>query len=849
MEEKTLMFNAGSKLKGTENWTTWKFQTRVVLQALNLFSIVDGTEMKPSDAAKATEWQNKDSRAQGVLVTRVEEKILSHLLTANTSSEIWSKLCSVFEHTSTTSIHLEQQKFYNLNFTNQSVSEFLSQVEEVRCRIKTMGEEISDKMVITKILMSLPDIYKHFVSAWESVSVEKQTIDELKSRLLIEEQRVKATEVVNALAATSSRGKFDKSKVKCHCCHKVGHFANECRYKNKTTTIKCSYCKKQGHHINNCWFTKKRENGNDKSKFNAFIGSTSTNIEQTDWCMDTGASEHMCWDEHLFTALKRCESGTVKIGDGSSLEVKGIGTVQVQSWNGQEFIDTTLSDVLYVPKLKYNLFSVCHVLDKGYRMKSDKMTCKFLDIDGNICCLANRCNKLFKMVFKMEHQSSYQSSAECHVSIKVEKLSEWHLKLVHQNNEHIKKLLRLHNIKYIDDSADKICEQCLAGKQHRMPFPLSTSRATERLELIHADLCGPMEVESIGKSKYFLLLKDDYSCYRFVYFLTHKDEVKEILKRFLTYTERELNLKVKTLRSDNGLEFVNKEVKSMLEERGIIHQRSVVYTPQQNGRAEREMRTLVQAARCMIQGLGKEFWAEATNTAAYVLNRTAKTVIDGKTPYELLYQKSVDITKFKQFGTKVAVHVPKEKRQKWDSKSRQGIFVGYGSEVKGYRIYYENNRDVEIQRDVIFLNENYKTEICERNDNVEEPVMLDMKIPNTNISDTPICEQSDQPSSSDNNELSNTRQACEYNLREKVNKPVRLQDYHTSFISMIDDEPKSYDEAITSNEAVHWKDAISKEIAALEENDTWSPLSESEVSGVGNVIECKWVFKESVVIK
>lgn len=112
----------------------------------------------------------------------------------------------------------------------------------------------------------------------------------------------------------------------------------------------------------------------------------------------------------------------------------------------------------------------------------------------------------------------------------------------------------------------------------------------------------------------------------------------------------------------------------LFEKLGIKHQTSVKYTPEQNGRAEREMRSLVEAARSMIHKLNKKFWAEAINMAAYVINRTGPTQVNGKTPYELFYKREVDITMLQEFGVRVSVHIPKQKRLKWDRKKTERNF-------------------------------------------------------------------------------------------------------------------------------------------------------------------------------
>lgn len=95
------------------------------------------------------------------------------------------------------------------------------------------------------------------------------------------------------------------------------------------------------------------------------------------------------------------------------------------------------------------------------------------------------------------------------------------------------------------------------------------------------------------------------------------------------------------MRSDGGKKFDNKDIAEVLAKRGIEHWIVPPYTPQQDRAAERENRTIVEAARSMrlASKLPKALWAEACNTAAYILNRTGPTSVEGKTPYELWYSK------------------------------------------------------------------------------------------------------------------------------------------------------------------------------------------------------------------
>ena len=145
------------------------------------------------------------------------------------------------------------------------------------------------------------------------------------------------------------------------------------------------------------------------------------------------------------------------------------------------------------------------------------------------------------------------------------------------------------------------------------------------------------------------------------------------------------------------------EFQSFLREKGIHHETTVPYSPQQNGIAERINRTLQEAALSMIlhAGVSKGFWAEAVFSAAYIRNRVITTAT-GVTPYERWYGKKPDVSNLRVFGCTAYGHVPDSLRQKLDQKAVKMRFVGYGLTQKGYRFYDDNKRKIFICRDVIF---------------------------------------------------------------------------------------------------------------------------------------------------
>ena len=150
------------------------------------------------------------------------------------------------------------------------------------------------------------------------------------------------------------------------------------------------------------------------------------------------------------------------------------------------------------------------------------------------------------------------------------------------------------------------------------------STITEPLQLLHMDLFGPVNIMSMSKKKYALVIVDDYSKYTWVLFLHSKDETPQMVVDHLKLIELDSKFPVRAIRSDNGTEFRNATLNDYCADKGISRQYSAPRTPQQNGVVERKKRTLIEAARTMLSEsrLPLYFWAEAVNTACYTQNRT-----------------------------------------------------------------------------------------------------------------------------------------------------------------------------------------------------------------------------------
>jgi hypothetical protein len=302
-------------------------------------------------------------------------------------------------------------------------------------------------------------------------------------------------------------------------------------------------------------------------------------------------------------------------------------------------------------------------------------------------------------------------SEESRVSQISMSLQEWHERFSHLNEKDLKNIIRKQKVDGIDIKADEalpVCETCVKGKQTRNPFTRSVSQSTELLELVHTDVCGPMRVNSLAGSRYFVTFIDDKSRWCEVYFMKKKSEVIEKFKEYKCLVEKKTERKIKTVRSDNGTEYTSHYLEDFLKQEGIRHELTVEYTPQQNGVAERKNRSLVETARClMIQsGLSASFWAEAILTANHIRNRCPSRSLGGEIPFKMRTRRTPIVSYFRKFGTTAFTLDKTPGKGKFDSRSKKCIFIGYSVQSKAYRLWDPEARKVIRSRDVGFTGRN-----------------------------------------------------------------------------------------------------------------------------------------------
>ncbi|GJS62502.1 retrovirus-related pol polyprotein from transposon TNT 1-94 [Tanacetum coccineum] len=226
----------------------------------------------------------------------------------------------------------------------------------------------------------------------------------------------------------------------------------------------------------------------------------------------------------------------------------------------------------------------------------------------------------------------------------------WHRRLNHLNFGTINDLARkdlVRGLPRLMFEKDHLCSACQLGKIKKHTHkPKTENTNLEVLNTLHMDLCRPMRVQTINGKNYILVIVDDYSRFTWVKFLRSKDEIPEVVIKFLKQIQVGLNKTIRYIRPDNGTEFVNKDLTAYYERVDIFHQKTVLRTLQQNDVVKRWNRTLVEAARTMlIFSMAPMFlWAEAVATACYTQNRSLIHTLHNKTPYELVHDKKPELT-------------------------------------------------------------------------------------------------------------------------------------------------------------------------------------------------------------
>ncbi|KAK8631738.1 hypothetical protein V6N13_028518 [Hibiscus sabdariffa] len=358
-------------------------------------------------------------------------------------------------------------------------------------------------------------------------------------------------------------------------------------------------------------------------------------------------------------------------------------------------------------------------------------------------------------------------------------------------------------------------------------------RASDLLGLIHSDVCGPMNRQARGGFQYFITFTDDFSRYGYIYLMRHKSEALERFKEFKNEVQNQHGKSIKALRSDRGGEYLSQDFDELLKECGIVSQLTPPGTPQWNGVSERRNRTFLDMVQSMMShsDLPISFWGHALETVAFTLNRVPSKSVQ-KTPYEIWTGKRPSMSFMKIWGCQA--YVKHQMSTKLEPKPHKCIFVGYPKETKGYYFYNPKENKVFVARTGVFLEKEFLSSKRDRR-NIELEEVQQQQVTE------PEVEQISQIVEENSTNLET--QPLRRSTRER-HEPERygfLVTSHGDVILVDQDEPKTYQEAVSSPDSEKWLEAMRSEMDSMSSNQVWTLVEPPE--GI-KPIGCKRVFKK-----
>ncbi|KAJ9544812.1 hypothetical protein OSB04_024519 [Centaurea solstitialis] len=548
------------------------------------------------------------------------------------------------------------------------------------------------------------------------------------------------------------------------------------------------------------------------------------------WVIDTGSGNHICNHLQGFTRRKtlRKDRSNLRVGEGTPLIAEAVGSYSLSLPSG---LVLELNNCYYIPNMIKNVLSFDLLVDQGFYYKySYKMISVFKD---NIFYFkATPVDGLYTVNLKDNNSEIY------HISKRSKDIEDqtylWHCRLGHINKKRVELLLKGGFLGNFDFKPFDNCESCLSGKMTKQPFNSENERATDLLEIIHTDVCGPFSHVARGGYRYFITFTDDFSRYGYVYLMRHKSETFEKFKEYQNEVQNLLDKRIKFLRSDRGGEYLSDEFDNHLMECGIVSQLTPPYTPQMNGVSERRNRTLLDMVRTMMchSSLPVSFWGHALETAAHILNRAPTKSVE-KTPYELWRGKKPNISFLKIWGCEVYVKRPTSEKLK--PKSDKCFFVGYPKTTVGYYFYNPEENKVFVARNGKFLEEKFLSLENTRKD-------VDLQIVDEENT-TPVVEPEIQ-----HNNVEPQSEPIEEVQTQDLRRSSRVRqepDRYLGFLVSQDsgdlNEPTSYGEAVLGSESEQWQEAMKAEMQSMYDNQVWELTDlPQHCRAVGR----KWVFKK-----
>lgn len=460
-------------------------------------------------------------------------------------------------------------------------------------------------------------------------------------------------------------------------------------------------------------------------------------VDEHIWVIDSGATDHMTSNKELLFDIQPLTTPfLVSLPNGYK--------VKVTCTRSLHFLSFTLHHVLYIPSFHYNLISVSKLISQLdcivlFTKSSCILQAPSMKRPVEVGKLENGLYKLLQIssngstsmpltsqsIDKLSHSvsgscssadplfvsASTSSVVDLDVSVSCCKNSPnlnkmevvWHNRLGHIPFVRMKGISSL-PCKF-SSKQPFTCTICPMARQSRLPFPDSSIKSTYPFQLIHIDTWGPYKSPTYNGCRYFLTIVDDYTRATWTHLMGSKNNYFPLIKAFIAMVKTQFNATIQSIRSENALELGScTSASQFFLDLGILHQTSCPHTPQQNDVVERKHRYLLETSSALLfqSQVPIRFWGDCVLIATYLISRFPSSLLQDKSPFELLYGYPPSYSHLKTFGCLCFTTVPKCQRDKLQLRADPCIFLGYPLNKKGYKLYNLTTKVALILRDVVF---------------------------------------------------------------------------------------------------------------------------------------------------
>ena len=865
-------------LNGT-NFKIWKENVEIVLGCMDLDLALrmerPTTTTEDPKTDQIEKWDRSNRMCLMIMKRSIPEAFRGSITESSNAKKFLIEIEQYFAKNEKAETSDALSKLVSMRYKGKgNIREYIMEMSNLAAKLKALKLELSEDLLVHLVLLSLPTQYGQFKVSYNTQK-EKWTLNELISHCVQEEERLQREKTESAHLALTSQNKRKKRAKDT-----ANGTPNQKKPKKQDTEFTCYFCKKGGHMKKEC--SKYAAWREKKGKTLAMVCSevNLASVPKDTWWVDSGATTHisMSMQGCLWSRPPSDAERFIFVGDGNKVPVEAIGTFRLLLKTGV-YLD--LIETFVAPSFRRNLVSVSSLDKFGY-------SCSF---GNNKISLFHNSNfigtgSLIDNLYMLDTVTFNNEILNSDAKGTKRKLNEnsailWHKRLGHISKERIQRLVNDGILDPLDLTDFQVCIECIKGKQTNTK-KLGANRATDVLELIHTDICGPFPTASWNGQQYFITFIDDYSRYGYLYLIHEKSQSLDVFKEYKAEVELQLGKKIKAVKSDRGGEYYGRYDGSgeqrpgpfaiFLKECGIVPQYTMPGKPSMNGVAERRNRTLKDMVRSMINhsSLPESLWGEALKTAVYILNRVPTKAVT-KTPYELWTGKKPSIRHLHVWGCPAEARAYKPHEKKLDSRTVSCYFVGYAERSRGFKFFDPTARsffetgnarfleDVEFWggdkvRNVVFEEEGFVSlpNIAIDNDQAIIPVIVQDATPvQVNNDQAPI---PDIVPEQDNNEIpptvpiEQTQQPQEVPLRRSTRERrnaipddyiVFLQE-HEDGMGLGEDDPINFQQALQNHNAQKWIDAMKDEMKSMKDNDVWDLV---ELPKGVKPIGCKWIFK------